>query len=74
MLPAYQGRGGARTALLTLLSLADAHGVAVHLHVLQDNPVRHWYARLGFETTSMSGLYQAMTRIPTVQEYPHEQT
>ena len=74
VLPAFQRMGGASAGLQALLQLADADGVATHLHVLQDNPIRHWYARLGFETTTVSGLHQAMTRIPTVQEYEHEQT
>lgn len=74
ILPAFQHLGGARACLHALLNLTDADGVAVHLHVLQDNPVRHWYAELGFEITSVSGLYQAMTRIPTVEEHQHEQT
>lgn len=74
ILPAFQRMGGASACLQALLNLADADGVPVHLHVLQDNPVRHWYAGLGFEITSVSGLYQAMTRIPTVEEHQHEQT
>lgn len=74
ILPAFQRMGGASACLQALLNLADADGVPVHLHVLQDNPVRHWYGGLGFEITSVSGLYQAMTRIPTVEEHQHEQT
>lgn len=74
VLPAFQRMGGASTCLLALLQLADVDGVSVHLHVMQDNPIRHWYTRLGFEITSVSGLYQAMTRIPTIEEHQHEQT
>ena len=74
ILPAFQRMGGATACLRVLLELADSDGVPTHLHVLQDNPIRHWYARLGFEITSVSGLYQAMTRIPTIEEYQHEQT
>ncbi len=74
VLPAFQRQGGARTCLHTLLHLADAMGRATHLHVMIDNPVRHWYARLGFDTQGTAGLYQAMTRLPTVaMEYQHEQ-
>lgn len=74
VLPAFQRQGGATTCLGTLLHLADNAGRAVHLHVLIDNPVRHWYARLGFDITGTSGLHQAMTRLPSVAlEYQHEQ-
>jgi len=74
MLPAFQHRGGATACLRTLLHLADTSGRAVHLHVLLDNVARHWYARLGFDITGTHGLYQAMTRLPTVDlEYQHEQ-
>ncbi|HEX5356094.1 MAG TPA: GNAT family N-acetyltransferase [Aquabacterium sp.] len=74
VLPAFQRMGGASSCLQALLQLADADVVPIHLHVLRDNPVRHWYARLGFDITSVSGLYQAMTRIPTIEEHQHEQT
>jgi ribosomal protein S18 acetylase RimI-like enzyme len=74
VLPAFQRMGGASACLQALLRLADADGMPTHLHVLQDNPVRHWYARLGFDITAASGLYQAMTRIPTIEEHQHEQT
>lgn len=66
LLPEHQGQGGARTLLHTLMRLADQSGRPLHLHVLADNPIRHWYARLGFALTATSGLYQAMTRLPTV--------
>ena len=74
LLPTFQRQGGARTCLRTLLHLADTMGCATHLHVMIDNPVRHWYARLGFDIQGSTGLYQAMTRLPTVaMEYQHEQ-
>lgn len=66
IMPAHQGQGAARVVLGTLRHLADLHGHAIHLHVMADNPARHWYGRLGFETTARSGLFQAMTRIPMV--------
>lgn len=74
LLPAFQRQGGARACLGTLLHLADTMGRATHLHVMIDNPVRHWYAHLGFDIQGTSGLHQAMTRLPTVvMEYQHEQ-
>lgn len=74
LLPAFQRQGGARTCLQALLRLADTLGRATHLHVMIDNPVRHWYARLGFDIQGTAGLYQAMTRLPAVaMEYQHEQ-
>lgn len=73
LLPPFQGRGAARACLGALIRLADAHGRALHLHVLIDNPIRHWYARLGFELTATTGLYQAMTRLPTLSESEHHE-
>lgn len=73
LLQAFQGQGAARACLRALMHLADTHGRALHLHVLIDNPIRHWYVRLGFELTSTTGLYQAMTRLPTLFESEHEQ-
>ena len=73
VLPAFQRLGGARTCLQALIRLADLYGRSTHLHVLADNPIRHWYARLGFDLTGSAGLHQAMTRLPTILESHHEQ-
>jgi ribosomal protein S18 acetylase RimI-like enzyme len=73
VLPAHQGQGLASTCVQALLQLADHHAWPVHLHVLADNPIRHWYARLGFAVTAEAGLHQAMTRPAVEQETRYEQ-
>lgn len=66
VLPAHRRQGVGAQCLQYLLRIADHHAWPVHLHVAMDNPVRHWYARLGFVLTDASGLHQAMTR-PAIQ-------
>lgn len=73
LLPEWQGKGAARACMRALMRLADDHARALHLHVLADNPVRHWYGRLGFELMGTAGLYQAMTRLPTLLESEHHE-
>jgi ribosomal protein S18 acetylase RimI-like enzyme len=73
ILPAHCRQGLASICLRALTQFADAHGLAMHLHVSTDDPVRHWYARLGFVTTHTQGLHQAMTRSAVDQESFHEQ-
>jgi ribosomal protein S18 acetylase RimI-like enzyme len=73
VLPAHRRQGLASSCVQALLRLADQHAWPVHLHVLADNPIRHWYARLGFVVTDESGLHQAMTRQAIEQETRYEQ-
>jgi ribosomal protein S18 acetylase RimI-like enzyme len=73
VLPTHRQQGVASGCLQALLQLADAHGLAMHLHVLSDNPVRAWYARLGFVVTGIQGLHQAMTRSALHPESSYEQ-
>jgi GNAT superfamily N-acetyltransferase len=68
LLPEWRGKGAARACLGALTQLADDHAWPLHLHVLADNPIRHWYARLGFESMGSAGLYLAMTRLPILLE------
>jgi ribosomal protein S18 acetylase RimI-like enzyme len=70
--PAQRRQGLASACLQALLQLADRHAWPVHLHVLADNPIRHWYARLGFVLTAEAGLHQAMTRQAVEQETRYE--
>jgi ribosomal protein S18 acetylase RimI-like enzyme len=48
LLPAQQGQGLGRRLLQQLLDEATAAGKSVVLDVLQANPARHLYERLGF--------------------------
>lgn len=73
VLPAHRSRGIASACLRALTCRADQLGLNMHLHVLIDNPARHWYARLGFVVTDVPGLHQAMTRLAVDQETTHEQ-
>jgi GNAT superfamily N-acetyltransferase len=73
VLPAQRGQGIAAICVQALLHLADAHGWPVHLHVLADDAIRHWYARLGFVTTAHVGQHQAMTRPVIDPESRYEQ-
>lgn len=73
VLPTQRGQGIAAICVQALLHLADAHGWPVHLHVLADSAIRHWYARLGFVTTAHVGLHQAMTRPVIDSEKRYEQ-
>lgn len=73
VLPSHRLQGIAAICVQALLHIADAMRWPVHLHVLADNPIRHWYARLGFVTTGHTGLHQAMTRPAVDQENRYEQ-
>lgn len=62
LLPAFRGRGVARVLLARVLDRADGGHLAVRLHVEKDNPVQHWYRRLGFAIDGDAGVYWRMVR------------
>ena len=60
-----QGRGCGGMLLRWLIGLCDAAGAMVELHVLQGNPVRRFYQRLGFVQVGPSqGPYDFMCLEP----------
>lgn len=67
LLPQERGRGLGSTLLAMLLERADARGLAVGLHVENDNPARHWYLRQGFAVTGENGVYLKMRRPAAVR-------
>lgn len=73
VLPAHRGLGVAGVCMRALMAVAQEQGCPVHLHVRADNPIRHWYARLGFATTGTSGLHLAMTFSHAVEDPRYEQ-
>lgn len=73
VLPTHRRQGIGSICIGALLALADRHGWRMHLHVLTDNPVRQWYARLGFAATHITGLHLAMTRPAVNLETRYEQ-
>jgi ribosomal protein S18 acetylase RimI-like enzyme len=64
VLPRFRRQGIASACLRHVLRQADLADKPVHLHVLADNPIQHWYRQLGFCTMASPGLYRAMTRQP----------
>ena len=68
VLPAYRHQGVATACLQALLRLTEHLGWPMHLHVLANNPIRHWYERMGFALTHEAGLYLGMTHQAIKQE------
>jgi GNAT superfamily N-acetyltransferase len=62
LLPGHRSLGIGTRLMDALLAYADALGRQVSLHVEPFNPVRRLYARLGFATQEMRGLYEFMVR------------
>lgn len=48
LIPAFQGKGVGAILIRELLAEAKQLGTTVYLSVLQSNPARHLYERLGF--------------------------
>ncbi|WP_323944409.1 GNAT family N-acetyltransferase [Aeromonas hydrophila] len=62
LLPAWHGRGIGTQLLYSLLAEADADHHTCSLSVERGNPARRLYQRLGFQTSTDSGLYIQMQR------------
>lgn len=61
LLPAFQGRGIGGELIRGLQAAAGAAGRPILLHVLQGNPVRRLYERLGFRAVDgTDGVYERM--------------
>ncbi len=58
--PAFQGRGIGRVVIERLLRRAEGAGVAVRLQVLQGNPARGLYERLGFRVAGETATHHIM--------------
>jgi ribosomal protein S18 acetylase RimI-like enzyme len=65
LLPAYQNRGIGTLLLDGLLREAAAAGKSVKLHVVQSNPAKNLYERLGFSEVTSSEVYCEMKWSPT---------
>jgi GNAT superfamily N-acetyltransferase len=65
LLPAYQNRGIGTLLLDGLLREASAAGKSVKLHVVQSNPAKNLYERLGFSEVTSSEVYCEMKWSPT---------
>ena len=53
LLPAWQGLGLGTRLMRDVMDDAERRGVPVRLSVLDNNPARGLYERLGFQVTSM---------------------
>jgi len=60
LLPAYQNQGLGTALLRTLQEEAATRGQSIQLHVLQHNPARRLYERLGFTCVDSNGLHDRM--------------
>lgn len=59
---AHRGRGLGTALTREVIRYADALGLPVTLHVEPWNPAQRLYARLGFRTVEMRGIYAFMMR------------
>jgi ribosomal protein S18 acetylase RimI-like enzyme len=62
LLPEHRGRGVGTGLLRPILDEGDDRGVAVTIHVEQDNPARSLYHRLGFSPVGEHGIYLKLER------------
>jgi GNAT superfamily N-acetyltransferase len=62
LLPAHRNRGLGTRLMEELLRYADSLGREASLHVEPFNPARRMYARMGFATREVRGLYEFMVR------------
>ncbi len=62
LLPQHRGQGIGGTIFHGLLDEADQKGQIVSLHVEANNPIRSFYASLGFVETGGSGIYSRLER------------
>ena len=65
LLPAHQRLGIGTHLMRELLKEAAAAAKPVRLHVLQSNPARNLYERLGFSIVSGDSIYCEMLWVPT---------
>jgi ribosomal protein S18 acetylase RimI-like enzyme len=64
LLPEYRNAGIGGFLIGNLLADAEREGVCVNLEVLQSNPAKHLYERLGFSKTSDHDIYSRMQWCP----------
>jgi ribosomal protein S18 acetylase RimI-like enzyme len=64
LVPEWRGRGIGTYLMSALLDEARAAGQPVTLHVEDDNPAQHLYARLGFHVAGRNGPYQFLRWSP----------
>jgi GNAT superfamily N-acetyltransferase len=64
LLPSRRAQGLGTALLGRLLDFGDALGLPVSLHVEPFNPAHRLYARLGFDTIEIRGVYHFMQRQP----------
>ena len=60
VLPDWRGKGLGRTLLAAVLNWGIEDALMISLHVEADNPIRHWYRRLGFQEVELRGIYWLM--------------
>ncbi|NTV52628.1 MAG: GNAT family N-acetyltransferase [Candidatus Firestonebacteria bacterium] len=64
LLPEQRRQGIGTELLLTLIGESEAKGIPLTLHVEGNNPIRAYYARLGFVPGESRGIYCFMERRP----------
>lgn len=68
LLSSYRNRGIGRSLVQQLIDECRANGLLLQLQVLQGNPARGLYERMGFEETSSDAMYIQMACSPTTEK------
>jgi ribosomal protein S18 acetylase RimI-like enzyme len=71
LLAAWRGRGIGGWCLTTLLAQAAEQGLSVDLRVIETNPARRLYQRLGFEVIGSEPPYLTMRKPAAGAPIPH---